>query len=173
MFDKLILKRNYIVITATLLLFIICYEFAFKKTLTAWQLNKHLKEQVNNNISSLQPSYLEQQQQALSKIIKTLKTDTASFRNRVTTIVAEIGEREYVNVTEVPLRAVASSNKLFIQEITLTGTFPDVLKTLFAIEKADGIGYVRSVNIKNKVPNTNNPNEKVVIEIFLEVVKIF
>lgn len=97
MLKQLPLKKEYLLIIATIVLLLLSYKLAFKATFEAWQINRALKTQlIQTNDLSYQPGYLERKNINLSKVINLYKADTVAFRNNSISNISVIAEKENV-----------------------------------------------------------------------------
>src|SRR5260370_37700569 len=105
MLKQLPFKKEYLLAAATMLLLLICYQLAFKKTIVAWQLNRGLKQKLAQSTDvSQQPEYQERKNANLGKLIDLYKADTTEFRSNILSNISAIAENENVKLTEVPTR---------------------------------------------------------------------
>ncbi|MCC8427237.1 hypothetical protein [Mucilaginibacter sp. UR6-11] len=173
MFNKIPVKKDYLLILAAIVLLLVCYEFAFKTTIDAWQthvqLNNQLKQATNLGI---QPDYLQRKNLNLDKIIDLYKADTASFRSNSINKISIIAEKENVKLSEVPLQdPVFSTDKLIIQKFYLEGDYFSLTKTLNTLQSTTGIGLIRSTSYKLTRGRGNFGDKKLIAEVYLEIAK--
>ena len=174
MLDKLPVKKAYLLLLATILLLIVAYKLAFKKTIEAWQINSQLKEQIIQATDlSYQPAYLERKNRNLSQIINRYKTDTAAFRSNSISAISEIAAKENVKLSEVPMQdPLYHTNQFIIQKLNFEGDFFSLTRTLNKLQSTKGIGVVRAASYKSvkTILNTDEA-KKLVLEVYLETVK--
>lgn len=171
MLKKLPIKNEYFLIAGTILLFLLCYQLAFKKTIEVWQINKNLKMTLNKSSDlSNQPVYLERKNGNLSKILNHYKTDTINFRSNTISIIASIAAKERVKLSEVPLQdPIFHTDQFIIQKLNFEGTFFALTKVLNNLQATSGIGSIRSANYKVTGLNSKNDGpKKIILEIYLE-----
>ena len=173
MLKQLPFKKEYLLVAASFLLLLICYELAFKKTIEAWQLNHNLKQQLSQStdISAL-PGYQERKNNNLGKIIELYKADTTEFRSKVINDISVIAEKENVKLTEVPGRdPFYLAPFLIIQRLQFEGDYFSLIKTLKDLTSAGKIGAVRSIDFQFVNINQYSLNKKLEMTVFLGVVK--
>jgi len=174
MLQKIQLKNEYKLIGTGLLLLILGYLFAFKRTFEAMEINHQLKSQLSRGADiSLQPAYLDRKNRNLDKIIGRYKTDTVVFRDNTISAIAGIAEQGHVKLSEVPLQdPVLRSDKFIIQRLDFEGSFFDLLGSLSKLEQMPEIGIIRSVSFESrKVQIDTIVSKKIVMQAYFEVVK--
>jgi hypothetical protein len=174
MIEKLRIKKEYLLIAGPILLLLLSYQFAFKKTIEAWQINKRLKAQLTLAADlSYQPAYFERKSNNLSLVINRYKTDTVAFRSNIISSISLIAEKENVKLSEVPVQDPAyHTDQFIIQKLSFEGGFFALTKVPNQLQATDGIGLVRSVSYKIMGNGSNqHESKKLVMEIYLETSK--
>ena len=166
------IKREYLLIGASLLVLLLCYKLAFKPTIEAWQLHHRLSNQlVQATDLSYQPGYLERKNRNLIKILDLFKADTLSFRSNILSRISLIAEGQEVKLTEVPTNDSALHNAGFIAgKLSFEGEYFALVKTLNKLQQTSEIGQIRSVRIKTvKEHLLNYTASKTIMEIYLVI----
>jgi len=174
MLKQIPIKKEYLLIAASIVLLLLCYQLAFKKTAEAWQINKQLRTQIAQATDlSYQPAYLERKNNNLSQIINRYKTDTIAFRSNTISAISSIAEKEDVKLSEVPLQdPLYHSDQFIIQKLNFEGGFFALTKVLNKLQATNGIGVVRSVAYKVMgVRSGADEDKKLILEVYLESVK--
>ena len=174
MLKKLPIKNEYLLIAGTILLFLLCYQLAFKKTIEVWQINKNLKTNLNRATDlSDQPAYLERKNGNLSKILNLYKTDTINFRSNTISIIATIAAKEQVKLSEVPLQdPIYHTDQFIIQKLNFFGDYFSVTEVFKELELSTGLGVIRSAEYKfTKQNSISHLQKKLTLEIYLETSK--
>jgi len=172
MLKQLPLKKEYLLVAAAILLLLISYQLAFKKTIEAWQLNTGLKHQLAQSTDvSYQPGYLERKNANLSNILKLYKADTVDFRSNIIGTISAIAEKENVKLTGVPTQdPFYHTPQFIIQKLDFEGDYFALIKTLKQLQGAKGIGLVRAVTFKTSVINSSSDKaKKLLLEVYLEM----
>jgi DNA polymerase III delta prime subunit len=173
MLNQLPIKKDYLLIAATIIFLLLCYQLAFKKTLEAWQTNKQLKAQIGRAADlSYQPAYVQRKNNNLNKIISLYKIDTTAFRSSIVSTIASIAEKEQVKLSEVPVQnPLYHTDHFIIQKLNFEGSFFALAKVLNRLQALKGIGIVRSADYKTtEVRSGSNPAKKLTLEVYLETV---
>ncbi len=168
------IKKEYLLIIAAIVLLLISYQFAVKKTVEAWHTHKQLKQQLAQAADlSVQPAYLERKNSNLNKILNRYKTDTVTFRSNTVSAIALIAEKENVKLSEVPLQdPLFRTDQFIIQKLNFEGSFFALTKVLNQLQAANGIGMMRAVGYKAIGLHSGNDGEKkLVMEVYFEAVK--
>jgi hypothetical protein len=173
MLKQLPVKKEYLFIASVIIILLIGYQFAFKKTLEAWQISKQLKAQIAQASDlSIQPAYLDRKNANLSKIIGFYKTDTVAFRSNIINTISSIAEKEQVKLSEVPLKdPLFHNDKFIVQKLSFEGNFFTLTKVLNQLQLTTGIGMVRSVTYKIPREKSGANGERNILEIYLELAK--
>jgi hypothetical protein len=174
MLKQIPIKKEYLLIAASIVLLLLCYQLAFKKTIEAWQVNKQLKSQIAQAADlSYQPAYLERKNKNLSKIIALYKTDTVTFRSNTISVISSIAEKENVKLSEVPLQdPLYNADQFIIQKLNFEGSFFALTKVLNRLQITSGIGVVRATTYKvTGIRSGVDDVKKLVLEVYLETVK--
>lgn len=174
MFDKLPFKKQYLLPVGIVIMLIACYQFAFKKTFVAWQLNRQLNKQVTISVDqSIQPLYLIRKNKNLSNILALYRTDTAGFRNTAINEIAEIAQKENVKLSDVPSTdPIYNADHAVIQKVELEGEYFSLERVLMALQKATDLGRIRSLTYqKIKLRTESEDKQRLYLNVFFESVK--
>ena len=172
MLQKIPVKKEYLLIGASVILLWISYQLAFRKTFEACQLNKQLTRQIAQGADvSVLPDYLERKNHNLDKIISLYKTDTVAFRSNIINTIASIAEKQNVKLSEVPMQdPLLHADKFIIQKLDFEGSYFDLIKTLDRLQKTEGIGVIRSAVIRTVIERSNvTGKEKIILELYFEM----
>jgi len=174
MLKQLPVKKKYLLLAGTVLLLVISYQLAFRRTAEAWQLHNTLKKQLTVAAAlSDQPAYLERKNHNLDQIIDLYKTDTATFRSNAISAVASIAEKENVKLSEVPKQdPMYQSRSFIIQKLDFEGDYFALTKTFSELQSTKGIGVPRSAIFKVvEIRSSTDDIKKLVMEVYLETAK--
>lgn len=174
MLKQLPIKKEYILIAATVVLLFLSYRLAFKHTIAAWRTNSRLKTRLAHAAdASYQPGYLERKGKNLDKVIGSYKADTLGFRSNIISTISTIAERENVKLTEVPVQDVVyNTDHFIIEKLDFEGDYFSLSKAANNLQATSGIGVVRGETLKITRRNaTNDVDKKLQLEIYLEVAK--
>jgi hypothetical protein len=175
MLKKLTLKKEYGLAAVIILLLLLSYQLAFKKTIEAWQLNSRLKAQLPQSAGlSFQPGYIKRKSNNLDKIIDQYKADTTGFRSNIISTLSALAERDHVRLTEVPFQDPAyHTDHFIIQKLDFEGDFFSLVKVLDRLQKDKGFGRPRAAVFKvSGLKSNTEESKKLVLEIYLQVVHI-
>ena len=171
MLKTLLKKKELLMTIGAVALLIIGYQFAFSKTMDAWQLNKQLTIQaIPTNDMIEQPSYVLRKGKNIRAILNLYKVDTVELRNSILSRIADIAENEKIHLSEVPLRNIAdTSNHILIQKLDFEGTFSSLLKFLDRVNRTDNVGVISSVLIKNTTKAGDEYKGQLLGEVYFEM----
>jgi hypothetical protein len=167
-------KKEYLLIAATLVLGWLCYRLAFKATLDAWQTHRQLRAELDRAADlRYQPGYLKRKNTNLDRVIALYQADTAAFRNNSINLIAEIAGKNKVKLSEVPTQdPFYHADKFIIQKLGFEGDFFSLTKMLQQLQATRGMGIIRSAAYKTVGHKTGTgEDKKLVLEIYLEIVK--
>ena len=174
MLKQLPIKKEYLLVTASVLLLIISYQLALKKTIEAWQEHSRLKKELSQSVGiDVQPAYLNRKNHNIDQIINIYKTDTTAFRSTAISAIASMAEKENVKLSEVPSQdPIYDTDKFIIQKLDFEGDYFALTRILNQLLAAKGIGMCRSASFK-LIKNSTSTEEvkKLVLEVYLETVK--
>jgi len=166
-------KKEYLFISAVMILLVICYQLAFKKTIGAWQLNKRLKSQlVQSSDVSIQPGYTERKNTNLDWVLDLYKADTMNFRSNTISKISSVAETENVKLAEVPNQDPIYSNAGFrIQKLDFEGDYFSLMKIFQRLSQTKDAGVIRSAVFKQKRETANEENaKKLIMELYFETI---
>jgi len=174
MLKQLPIKKEYLLLAGSVLLLVIGYQLAFRRTAEAWQLHSRLEKQLAEATSLHDlPAYLERKNHNLDEIVSLYKTDTTTFRSNAISEITSIAEKENVKLSEVPTQdPMYYSGFFIIQKLDFEGDYFALTKMYNQLQSAKGIGVPRSAIFK--VVETRSSTEdvqKLVMEVYLEAVK--
>jgi len=174
MLKNLIYKKDYWLVAGTILLLVICYQLAFKKTIQAYQNHSRLQAEISQTSDvSYEPGYLQRKASNMDRILERYHMDTLALRGNTLAQIAVVAERENVKLSEVPVQDPSFNTAHFIiQKLEFEGTYPALLKTLNNLGNMTNIGVPRSITIKTVSKNTSSREEKkTVMDVLMEVKK--
>jgi hypothetical protein len=174
MLKQLPIKKGYLLIAGAMVLLLLSYQLAIKKTIEAWQVNRQLNAQLEQAVGlSYQPAYLERKDANLTALIKQYQTDTVAFRSNAISAIAAVAEKEQVKLSEVPLQdPLFHTGQFNVQKLDFEGSFFALTRVLDKLQRTAGIGTVRSATYKLSVTRANGDEiKKLVLEVYLETVK--
>lgn len=169
MLKQIPIKKEHLFIAGVILLILIGYQLAFKKTLEAWQTHKKLKDQLtlSSNLS-YQPVFLKRKNANLDSVISHYRADTISFRDNSISTISIIAEKQNVKLSEVPLQNPAfNAEKFIIQKLTFEGDFFSLTRTVNDLQKTKGIGVIRSVSYRH----SRAAEGKLFADVHMEILK--
>lgn len=144
------IKKEYLLLAASVVMLVICYQLAFKKSIEAWHQHRQLQAQAAQSVSgSFQPGYSERKSANISKILNLYKADTVNFRSNIISRISLVAEKENVKLSEVPADDPSlHNNKIIHQKLTFEGDYLSLVKTLNELQKTPEIGVIRSIDLK-------------------------
>jgi len=165
-------KKEYLFISAVMILLVICYQLAFKKTIGAWQLNKRLKTQLEQSSDvSIQPGYTERKNTNLDRILELYKADTMNLRSNAISKISSVAEAENVKLAEVPSRdPIYSNGQFLVQKLDFEGDFFSLMKVFQRLGQAKDFGVIRSAVFKARRETDNEKTKKLIMELYLEII---
>jgi hypothetical protein len=172
MLKKLPFKKEYLLIPGIVVLFLVCYRFAFENTVVAWQRHQQLNQKVAAaNDLSYQPGYSERKNKNLDKIMALYKADTTLLRSNIINTIALQAEQLHVKLTAVPAEdALYHNSKFIIQKLNFEGSFFDLNRFLNKLQTLEAIGMIRCVDLKLITPRSGVGNEKkLTMQVYLEL----
>ncbi|OOQ58324.1 hypothetical protein [Mucilaginibacter pedocola] len=158
--------RKYWITAGTLLVLLLCYQLAFKKTIAASQLYSRLSQQVTANDGlSLQPAFLERQYQTITALASSYHVDTANYRTQLLSKLAPLADSCHITLINIPKSNTSADGRITRQQIGAKGDFFSLLRFYALAEKQKGTGMASSVSWKK--PDADNHTDKKAGEIEL------
>jgi hypothetical protein len=154
MLQKLTYKqKNQLLIVASILLLLLVYVFAIKKTILVYkdyQSNTSQLELANNA-----PFTVARLEKELSKINAQIATQDTSKQNNSEKLIEYITHYCQLNKTilrEFPKLEVAEQGDLLVEtnRFTVCGSFTPILNLVYTIEQKNKLGKIASVNYKTQ-----------------------
>ena len=166
-------KKDYLLVAGSAILLVICYEFAFSKTIADWGVFRDLTSQMSRGEDlAYQPGYLERKSRNLEKILTLYRSDTTLFRSNTISTIAALADKRRVKLTGVPVEEnIYHTGNAIIQKLTFTGDFFALNNFLYDLESTEGSGVPRSVTIKKERKGAGIEPGKLNMEILLEISK--
>ncbi len=174
MLKNILVKKEYLLIVGSVLFLIICYRFAFRNTIDAWQLHSQLaRQQASATSLSFQPDYLERKANNLNTIIGLYKADTALFRSNAISAVSELAEKNEIRLVEVPTQSPQFQTDLFhIQQLNFEGSYFGQVSFLSQLHSLRNAGVVRSLRFRLKKAQEGNVDAwKLNLEVYLQIIR--
>jgi hypothetical protein len=174
MLKKLPFKKEYLLIPGIVLLFLVCYRFAFENTVEAWQRHQQLKQKAAAaNDLSYQPGYSERKNRNLDKIMALYEADTTMLRSNIINTIALQAEKLHVKLTAVPAEdALYHAGNYIIQKLDFEGTYVDLNRFLNQLQSLNHVGVIRYIRFKLPKANPNQTTErKLNLQVYLEITR--
>ncbi len=163
-------KQGYTWGAAAVIVLVICYQLAFKKTIEAWELNKRLTLQMRQSSDvSVPPGYLKRKEKNLDRLLDLFKPGDNNSRGEIINKVSIAAESEHLKVEEVPLPDTSAENGGYvIQRMFLSGEYFAALRTLHKLEQNNEAGMIRSLTLKTAKTQDIKNDKKLLLEISFE-----
>jgi len=174
MLKKIPVKKEYLLIAASVLLLVLSYQLAFKKTIEAWQMHRQLKIQLTvTNDLSVQPAYLERKSRNLRRILDLYQADTTALRGNMLGKIAAVAEKYEVKLSEVPSQdPMFRTPRLLLEKLAFEGDYFALTRVARQLQLTPGIGAIRSL-IYHTASKNNGAGEikKLTLEVYLEIAR--
>lgn len=174
MLKNIAFKREYLLLGSAILLLVVAYRLAFRKTIEQWQLHSQLEARMaNTGNTDYQPAYLSRKNANLSRIIRRYKADTSLFRNTSVTQVSLIAQRNGAKLVNIPSQDMEQdTGKIILEKLELTGDYFSLLKTAAVLNRTPDIGWLRSVSLFEVYKFDAKENTRSIhMEVCLEILK--
>ncbi|MBC7914023.1 MAG: hypothetical protein H7Y07_07865 [Pyrinomonadaceae bacterium] len=172
MIKNLLKRRDLILVIGIVFFALICYQFAIKNTLDAYNQNQKLAGALNNNsVGKLPLDFMKRKSQNLDKILIKYALDSATFKGRAIGEVASIAEEEHLKLIEIPLMDPFYNTEYFlIQRIDFEGDYYSIVKFINRVQKQRNVGVLRSLSMKTQKKG-NEKGKSIILELFLQIKK--
>jgi hypothetical protein len=172
MLKQLPLKKEHLLVAAAMVLLLLSYQLAFKRTIAAWQQNHQLKQQLAQSTDiSVQPQYQERKNTNLEKIISLYRADSTEFRGNILSDIASVAAKEQVKLSEVPVRdPLYHTDQFIIQRLNFEGGYFSLTRALDRLQNTKGVGIVRSAAFKTVADLSSKEKvKKLTLEVYCEI----
>jgi hypothetical protein len=146
--------KNRLLGVAAVLLAVLCWNLAFKKTFDSIVLNRELNRKTDQkNDLSVNTHFLKQKQEIIRKALNQYTLDSAEWRNEFWLKVSRAAASKGVGINYNPLaqRPLSDSvSSIARQEITFRGDFKRLVTLLDSLEKAGAVGFVSSSRFRKE-----------------------
>ncbi|QHS56503.1 hypothetical protein GWR56_13500 [Mucilaginibacter sp. 14171R-50] len=166
-------KNKYAFPVAVVLFCCICYQAAFRKTLLAWRLNQQFKTELTAGAGAgAQPGFMLRKQKNLQLIADRYSLDSVGFRSAVITRTALIAGQRNITVKEIPEEAAAlQTSSTAVERVNFAGGYANLLRALQDMERAGGIGMVRSVKFYLPRKGGQQAGQTLEMSVYLQAIK--
>lgn len=170
---KIYLGNTYFFVLCVIAALLICYQAAFKKTVVAWNLNRGFHERLTAVGGGLQPQFLQRHYEQLKATTQPFKSRQGLFRSMAISEISLISEQHRVTVKNVaPEDTSVIAGHLQLQQLTLNGTYPDLLRVLNKLQQDHQCGFVRSVVIRKQARQAIERHKDILPEMQVTVAAI-
>ncbi|MFD2162284.1 hypothetical protein ACFSJU_07755 [Paradesertivirga mongoliensis] len=140
--------KNRILLAGALILALLSWNLAFRKTYDAMSLNSELVSKVEQkNDLSVNPDYLNRKQQVLNQVVRQYTLDSAEWSSDFWLKVSKAAALKDVSVNYNPSATKAlsdSASQIAKQDIAFKGEFKKLVTLLDSLERMKGAGLVAS-----------------------------
>lgn len=151
--------KNRLLLAGALLLLMLSWPLALRKTSDAIALNRQLslKNEDKSNLS-YNPAYLNQKGRVLEQLVSRYTLDSAGWKNELWLKASGAASAKGISVSYTPdlLKSLADtgSTKTLRQSISFGGDYRKLVALLDTLEKMEGVGFVSSAKFE-RVKNMN------------------
>ena len=150
--------KNRLLLAGAVVLALLSWNMAFRKTYDAIVFNEDLKQKVvTKSDLSINPHYLNQKHEVLNGALSAYTLDSAEWKNEFWLKVSRIASQKEVSVIYNPSVNKArsdSAGQVAKQEIAFKGDFKKLVTLLDSLEKMKGVGFISSSRfLKEKKQN--------------------
>jgi transcriptional/translational regulatory protein YebC/TACO1 len=150
--------KNKLLISGVVLLAILSWNLAFRKTYNAIALNSELRNKMERKSDlSINPDYLKRKHQVLSQVLKHYTLDSTQWKNDFWLKVSRVAASKEVSITYNPSAYKAkgdSVSQIVKQEIAFKADFKKLVSLLDSLERIEGVGFITSsIFLKEKKLN--------------------
>ena len=156
--------KNRLLLVGAVVLVLLSWNMAFRKTYDAIVLNEDLKQKLETKSDlSINPHYLNQKHEVLNGALSAYNLDSAEWKNEFWLKVSRIASQKEVSVIYNPsVNTVRSDSagQVAKQEIAFKGDFKKLVTLLDSLEKLKKAGFISSSRFlkekKQNMPESQN-----------------
>lgn len=167
------LKKVKLLLIGGIVFLFISYLFAFKRTINLYSDYREIKEKLKLVDSAPQTiAGLQSQLNGIDKIISKNNQGGMDTRFALLGVASEYCQRNRTSLTEMPKSLFTQESDYNIETITLVmeGSFFNLLKFVYQLERSDNIGKVASVEFKT-INDIITKENKLIVSIYIQTVK--
>ena len=168
-------NKNYLLAGICLVLVLLCWQLAFKKTFAAVALNHELElKDQDKSAMAYNPNYLEQKHKVLGQLLSRYTVDSVAWKNDFWLAISRISELNRVNVEYNPgkLKLLGDSSDVTArQNISFEGDYGNLVRLLDSLEKTKGIGLISSLGFRTKKKQGFDALQKLYLDCSISVIK--
>jgi len=171
---RLLKDKRYVLLLICSVLAWLCWSFGFKNTLQAIRENQALKTKGVNSSLAYNPGYLKKKDYVVSTLVKHYTADSAGWKDGFFLNISRIALSKDANIEYSPakLKIEADTSSSFLsQEIKFEGCFHNLIKLLDTLEKAKGLGLIKSARFITRKSQGQIQDRKLFLETSFCIVK--
>ncbi len=175
MYQQIIQRKEFLFALACILLLMLSYQLALKKTYEAWIIHRELTARFGlQDAAVIQPAYQKRKGDNLDKIIGFYRVDSLQIRDTIINRIALDARKLNVELTLVPAADEEMRMENYnLQVLNFEGDYFSIVKFLARLQKTPNIGFMRSVILKSKRKETGHSmDQKIMLEIYLQGINI-
>lgn len=146
-------NKKLLLIGGGMLLFLMAYQFAFKKTIEAVKLNSQLKQdQKTDKYLQYNPDYSNRKNKVLDEIINTYKVDSIKYQDQFWISVSDVLSDKNIGLIYTSTTPAEQENhsNILRKNIKLKGNFLVLTALLDSLESRKSIGNVSSLIMRKE-----------------------
>lgn len=166
--------KNHLLTAGTVVLLLLCWPLAFRKTIDALSLNRKLSLlDEDKGKLSFNPEYLEQKHRVLSKLVASYTIDSAQWKNEFWLNVSRSAAGKGIAVSYTPEQAKEQDkdkdSKVIRQSILFGADYRHLVTLLDTLEKMKGVGFITSAKFDKVKGIHTEGNDKLILKTVFSV----
>jgi len=166
--------RNRLLLIAWVLILLLSWPLALKKTWEEIDLNKELKGKGEEILLSYNPNHLKEKEEVLESLLTRYTLDSAEWKNEFWMKVSGAASRSRVSVNYNPdVRSLmpAADSAIMNQRISFEGDYRNLVLLMDTLEKTQGVGFLRSASFKKVKSRGGEVEDKLYLNLVFGVLK--
>ncbi len=144
-------QKNALLAASTLLLLLLSWNLAFRKTASEWLRHRELMAATNSNAALAdQPGYLRSLNGQLDRLLDSYRVDSMTWKSDLWLTASNIAEQKQIEVDFEPAAtpSLNAQTPVMQQTIRFSGHFVQLVALVDTLEKITGNGQVSSLHFK-------------------------
>lgn len=153
MFNRLsYIRKNKLLIPATVVALLLCWFLAFNKTYQAIQINRQLSSQIPSEEDiAFNPAHTQRKLAALQNILKSYRVNEAEWSNQLWMKASAIAMKQNVGIDYTMTRPEVEKDTTAIgvsETLYCYGNYQQLVKLIDTLEKMPSIGRISALQVK-------------------------
>lgn len=156
-------QKNRFLIIAVVLGALVIYQFAFKRTLESFKVNKELTQQIDGKDILSTGAFDRDTYHRLNSLIDKYSVDSAQWENNFWFTVSDIAAKRGISVVyEANKEVKTDSLNIMRKQVQFSGNYAVLIQLLDSLEKNTKAGFLSGIELKVFEPASSGKPSKII-----------